>query len=81
MWDPNNLGNVFLFGLYANLIAGAIAYFHGIFLRMYYLAKFKLAKEQKDDADDYTAQMWLYIFYAFTFLWFWGGNVIFIWQM
>jgi len=27
------------------------------------------------------AQRNLFIFYFFTFLWMWGGNVLFIWQM
>jgi len=90
-----NMANVFLFGLYGNLISTGVTYCHGFCLRRYYMGQKdaidsydKQLKEDEEpkfneakDVIEQKAKTWLYIFYTFTFLWFWGGSVLFIWNM
>jgi len=51
VWTNGSMGDLFLFGLYANLISGGIAFFHGILLRLYYINK-KIFTETNKEEDD-----------------------------
>ena len=75
-----NMVNIFLFGLYGCLCSIGATYIHGIFLRFYYVDKAKFI-DTDDEKFENNAQKNLFLFYFWTFLWFWGGNTIFIWQM
>jgi hypothetical protein len=83
MW-VGNMADIFLFGLYACLIGIGCTYIHGFFLRLYYEnKKLSIAAAAEKDQEVYEdrAQRYLFIFYFWTFLWMWGGNVLFVWQM